>query len=118
MTWNVALDDDFHEWLEAQDSGLKTEIYATATLLETRGPNLGRPYTDQIKNSQFANMKELRIQWQGAPWRVLFAFDPRRAAILLVGGCTNAATSAGTTETSRSPTRGSKTIWTVSANEQ
>ncbi len=87
MTWNVSLDDDFYQWLEAQESELKTEIYARASLLETRGPNLGRPYVDQLKGSEYANMKELRIQWKGSPWGVLFAFDTERAAVLLVGGC-------------------------------
>jgi hypothetical protein len=50
------------------------------------GPNLHRPRVDTIKGSSFSNMKELRIQYQGDPWRILFAFDPARNAILLVGG--------------------------------
>ena len=50
------------------------------------GPHLGRPYVDTLEGSAFTNMKELRIQFHGDPWRVLFAFDPNCAAILLVGG--------------------------------
>jgi len=49
-------------------------------------PALGRPRVDTIEGSSFKNMKELRIQYKGEPWRVLFAFDPHRQAILLVGG--------------------------------
>jgi hypothetical protein len=55
-------------------------------LLRERGPQLGRPYVDTVENSVFTNMKELRVQFRGDPWRILFAFDPARAAILLVGG--------------------------------
>ena len=53
--------------------------------LEQNGPALGRPYVDTIRNSRFKNMKELRISSQGA-LRVLFAFDPERRAVLLLGG--------------------------------
>jgi hypothetical protein len=54
--------------------------------LRERGPQLGRPYVDTVEGSAFTNMKELRVQFRGDPWRILFAFDPRRSAILLVGG--------------------------------
>ena len=57
-----------------------------AGLLRERGPQLGRPYVDTVEASAFTNMKELRVQFRGDPWRILFAFDPNRAAILLVGG--------------------------------
>jgi hypothetical protein len=50
------------------------------------GPKLGRPRVDTLEGSAFQNMKELRIQYQGEPWRILFAFDPKRQAVLLVGG--------------------------------
>jgi hypothetical protein len=55
-------------------------------LLRRRAPNLGRPRVDSVKGSRFSNMKELRVQYHGDPWRILFALDPRRQAILLVGG--------------------------------
>jgi hypothetical protein len=55
-------------------------------VLEERGPDLGRPEVDTLKGSRFPNMKELRIQHGGAPYRVALAFDPRRVAILLIGG--------------------------------
>ena len=50
------------------------------------GPNLGRPTINTLKASRHANMKELRFAWSGEVWRVAFAFDPQRQAILLVGG--------------------------------
>jgi hypothetical protein len=50
------------------------------------GPNLGRPTVDTLKSSTHANMKELRFDWEGEAWRVAFAFDPMRRAVLLVGG--------------------------------
>jgi hypothetical protein len=73
-------------WLESLEVGLQDEIWAAIELLRQLGPNLHRPRVDTIKKSKFPNMKELRIQFQGDPWRILFAFDPRRNAILLVGG--------------------------------
>lgn len=59
---------------------------AHARLLAEFGPNLGRPSVDTLKGSRHANMKELRFSWQGEVWRVALAFDPKRQAILLVGG--------------------------------
>lgn len=55
-------------------------------LLQLRSPSLSRPHSDTVRFSRFPNMKELRIQHAGRPYRVLYVFDPRRAAILLVGG--------------------------------
>jgi hypothetical protein len=86
MEWDVQLDDDFAAWLAGLEADLRNEIIAHANLLRERGPRLGRPYVDRLEDSKFANMKELRVQFRGDPWRILFAFDPRRVAILLVGG--------------------------------
>jgi hypothetical protein len=65
---------------------LQDELLAHARLLAEFGPNLGRPTVDTLKGSQHVNMKELRFSWNGQVWRVAFAFDPQRQAILLVGG--------------------------------
>jgi len=54
--------------------------------LEEHGPALGRPHADTVRGSRFANMKELRTQVGGRPLRTFFVFDPRRTAILLIGG--------------------------------
>lgn len=86
MEWDVQLDDDFAAWLDGVGDELRNEILAHANLLRTHGPHLGRPYVDTLVGSAFTNLKELRVQFRGDPWRVLFAFDPSRAAILLVGG--------------------------------
>jgi hypothetical protein len=86
MAWTVLFDEDFNEWYQALESGLQDEIMANVEVLKQRGPNLHRPRVDSVKGSAFSNMKELRIQYRGDPWRILFAFDPRRNAILLVGG--------------------------------
>jgi hypothetical protein len=86
MEWDVLLDPDFEAWLLAQDTGVRRAIAAHAGLLKEFGPTLGRPQVDTLKGSRLGNLKELRIQHQGTPWRVLFIFDPKRRAILLVGG--------------------------------
>lgn len=86
MEWEVLFDEDFTAWFEDQEENLQDEIIAYVELLGQHGPNLARPRVDTIKGSKFPNMKELRIQWQGQPWRILFAFDPKRRSILLVGG--------------------------------
>jgi hypothetical protein len=86
MGWDVVLDEEFAAWLDELHEDVRTEVLAHVALLRERGPLLGRPYADTLEGSAFANMKELRIQFRGPPWRVLFAFDPNRAAALLVGG--------------------------------
>ena len=86
MRWEVLFDEDFRTWFDAQAIGLQDEIVSYGKLLSASGPLLGRPRVDTIQGSKFFNMKELRIQWKGDPWRILFAFDPRRRSILLVGG--------------------------------
>jgi hypothetical protein len=86
MEWDVLLHPDFETWLLEQERGVRITIAAHAALLKQCGPSLGRPQVDTLKGSKLANLKELRIQYQGAPWRVLFVFDPKRCAILLVGG--------------------------------
>lgn len=86
MKWNVVFDPDFRLWFYEQERGFQDEAFAVMKILEESGPMLGRPRVDTLKNSVFNNMKELRIQYQGEPWRVLFVFDPKRQAILLVGG--------------------------------
>ena len=86
MAWTVQSIPDFETWFLTLDSKVRVEIAAKINLLASVGPRLGRPHADTLKGSAFPNMKELRIQVGGDPWRVLYAFDPTRAAILLVGG--------------------------------
>ncbi|MBL8516461.1 MAG: type II toxin-antitoxin system RelE/ParE family toxin [Betaproteobacteria bacterium] len=86
MSWHVLFHDDFAKEFSALAEALQDELLAHARLLATFGPNLGRPTVDTLNGSRHANMKELRFSWQGQVWRVAFAFDPQRQAILLVGG--------------------------------
>lgn len=80
------LDEDFEEWLLAQTSSVRVGIASHIGLLAKFGPMLGRPQVDTLQGSTLPNLKELRVQLQGDPWRVLFVFDPKRRAIVLVGG--------------------------------
>lgn len=86
MTWSVLFHDDFDTEFAALDDDLQDELLAHAKLLEEFGPNLGRPTVDTLKGSKHANMKELRFAWHSEVWRVSFAFDPKRQAVLLFGG--------------------------------
>lgn len=63
------------------------QVVAAIELLEELGPQLGRPIVDTVKHSRHRNMKELRPGSSGrSELRILFAFDPQRAAILLIAG--------------------------------
>lgn len=86
MEWQVLFDEEFEEWFWQQEVGVQDAILMHVGLLKQRGPALSRPYADTLYNSTLANLKELCVQYQGNPWRVLFVFDPKRQAILLVGG--------------------------------
>lgn len=86
MPWKVLLHDDFVAEIQALKEELQDELLAHAHLLAEFGPGLGRPTVDTLKGARHANMKELRFSWEGGAWRVAFAFDPLRRAILLVAG--------------------------------
>ena len=86
MGWGVEFTDQFGEWWDALDEEAQISINAVVLVLERVGPALTRPYADTVKGSRHPNMRELRIQHQGRPFRLLYAFDPRRTAIILVGG--------------------------------
>ena len=85
MSWEVEVTDEFIDWWHELTERQQEAITARVRLLQERGPSLGRPSVDGIKQSRHQNMKELRASQEGA-LRVLFAFDPRSAAILLIGG--------------------------------
>ena len=86
MTWNVEYTDEFGHWWNGLTEAEQEDVAAAVTLLETRGPHLPYPYSSGIQGSRHGQMRELRIQHHGRPYRVLYAFDPRRVAILLIGG--------------------------------
>ena len=78
--------DEFEPEFHALHEDVQTEILALSIVLQQFGPQLGRPRVDTLKGSRHANMKELRFSAADGEWRVAFAFDRRRKAILLVAG--------------------------------
>ncbi|MBI1190449.1 MAG: addiction module toxin RelE [Tepidisphaera sp.] len=86
MMWEIEYTDEFGAWWETLSEAAQEAIAHDVGVLEAIGPGLGRPLVDTVKGSRFGNMKELRTQHDGEPYRTFFAFDPRRHAILLIGG--------------------------------
>lgn len=86
MTWEVEYTDELGACWNTLTEGEQESIDASVRLLEHKGPQLGHPHTSSIKISRHSHMRELRVQHAGRPYRVLYAFDPRRSAILLIGG--------------------------------
>src|SRR3954451_3856192 len=86
MPWNVIFDAAFAAEVQDLPDAVKVELRACAILLRQFGPQLSRPHADTLKGSKHANMKELRFKAADGVWRVAFAFDPQRAALLLVAG--------------------------------
>jgi hypothetical protein len=86
MPWVVEFADEFARETEGMTLTVRKALLAHASVLEKEGPSLGRPHVDTLKGSAFSNMKELRFDADGGVWRVAFAFDRRRQAILLVAG--------------------------------
>ena len=84
--WEVEHTDEFEEWWDSLTEPEHISITAYVELLEQLGTNLKFPYSSGIQDSIYSHMRELRIQYTGKPYRVLYAFDPRRVAILLIGG--------------------------------
>jgi len=83
MSWEAERTPEFDEWWEALSDREQRHVVASVEALEELGPSAGRPLVDSVNGSKHPNMKELRI---GRTIRVFFAFDPRRIAILLIGG--------------------------------
>ena len=86
MTWTVLFHDAFVAELDGLPSAVQDELLANIALLVSYGPALGRPHADTLTGSAFANMKELRFRAADGVWRVAFAFDPVRQAIVLCAG--------------------------------
>ncbi|MFZ2238797.1 MAG: type II toxin-antitoxin system RelE/ParE family toxin [Gordonia amarae] len=85
MSWDVRLWADVESWVLGLDDETYNLVAAAIARLESEGPTLGRPTADRIKGSRHHNMKELRPGSAGrSEVRILFAFDPRRRAILLI----------------------------------
>jgi hypothetical protein len=86
VSWIVAYHVDYAEELKQESLAVREAVIAIVNLLAELGPQLSRPQCDTLKNSAYANMKELRFSLPDGEWRIAFAFDPNRQAILLVGG--------------------------------
>jgi len=86
MIWEVEYTDEFGEWWKTLSEAAQEDVTAIVTLLEAKGPNLPFPFSSGIEQSKHAHMRELRVQSKSNPIRILYAFDPRRMAILLIGG--------------------------------
>jgi hypothetical protein len=86
ICWEVEFTEEFETWWSGLTEAQQVAVDAAVRLLEARGPTLDHPHSSDIRGSRHARMRELRVQCRGRPLRVLYAFDPRRVAILLIGG--------------------------------
>jgi hypothetical protein len=94
MAWQVDFDPEFKREFDALPAATQDSILTGVGMLALRGPALPRPWCDTLGGSRHANMKELRFKLPTGAWRVAFAFDPRRRAILLVAGSKSGITEA------------------------
>jgi hypothetical protein len=84
--WEVRFHDDFFVEFGAWSEGVQDAVLSLLGKLRVFGPSLGRPSVDTLRGSDYPNMNELRVDAESGVWRIAFAFDPRRRAILLTGG--------------------------------
>lgn len=84
--WDVEYTDEFGTWWAGLTASEQQSVSAYVEMLEEQGPHLHHPYSSAVLSSRHAHMRELRVQHAGRPYRVLYAFDPRRTGILLIGG--------------------------------
>jgi hypothetical protein len=86
VAWEVEVTDEFKAWWKGLTEAERISVERAVLLLEERGPHLPFPYSSGVSGSRHSAMRELRVQHQGRPYRVLYIFDPRRVALLLLGG--------------------------------
>ena len=86
MKCDIEVTDEFKDWFESLTEEEQVDVDSCVGLLIDRGASLEFPYSSRVKNARTKHMRELRIQHAGRPYRTLYAFDPRRVAILLIGG--------------------------------
>src|SRR4051812_14076200 len=84
--WHASFHPAFDAEFQVLPEVIQDEVVALAGAIAVAGPQLGRPRVDTLKGSKHANMKEGRFKAEGGVWRVAFAFDPERKAVLPVGG--------------------------------
>ncbi len=78
---------EFEQWWNELSAPEQVSVAAVVELLAAKGTRLGFPYSSSVETSKFGQMRELRVQHGGDPYRVFYAFDPRRTALLLIGAC-------------------------------
>jgi hypothetical protein len=86
VAYEVEVTDEWLAWFEELTASEQEEMAAVIGLLESQGPHLPFPYSSGVTSSRHSHMRELRKQIHGRPFRTLYAFDPRRVAILLIAG--------------------------------
>jgi hypothetical protein len=86
MSWEVEFTDEFGDWWTGLDAAGQDSIDVVFRILEERGPHLPFPFSSGVGTSRHSHMRELRVQHRGEPYRIFYAFDPRRIAVLLIGG--------------------------------
>jgi hypothetical protein len=86
LAWEVEFSDEFEQWWDDLTAAEQKSVDFTVSLLQDVEPALKMPHSSGVETSRHKHMRELRVQHQGRPYRVLYAFDPRRSAMLLIGG--------------------------------
>ena len=86
MAWEIQRSNEYLEWWQELSEAQQRSVRRTVNLLSESGPGLGYPHSSQVISSRHGRMRELRVQSRGRPLRIFYAFDPRRAVILLIGG--------------------------------
>ncbi|WP_348269459.1 type II toxin-antitoxin system RelE/ParE family toxin [Edaphobacter paludis] len=86
MAYDVSVTEIFKDWYEELSMEEQASVEYVVDLLIEAGPALAHPHSSGINASKFSHMRELRIQHKGRPYRVLYAFDPTRSALLILGG--------------------------------
>lgn len=85
--WPVEVTDEFADWFASLREPVQDDIDRIVGVLEARGPDLPFPLSSALASARVTHLRELRVQSGGKPYRIFYAFDPRRTAILLIGGC-------------------------------
>lgn len=86
MPWAVEYTDEFGRWWESLSAAAQEDVAAVVGALEALGPRLGHPYSSDLRDARYGVLRELRVQHRGRPLRIVYAFAPRRVAVLLLGG--------------------------------
>ena len=86
MAWEVEYTDEFEDWWNTLSEAEHESIFASERLLEDYGPALGYPHTSGINDARTGHLRELRVQHEGRPYRLFYAFNPLRTALMLIGG--------------------------------